>query len=365
VNELDYYIIFDGMEINCENYKDKVKIAAARVGFDRPPDNINPDRPDKNLNIDAVKEYKDGNIKRTADVFRMAGEQGVDLVLSHEDIMGGGHYARNELRHIFSEIAEEIPGPTSDMLSEIARKYNMYAVACYYEKDSGKYYNTAVLIGRGGEIAGKYRKIHLPGLERWLVEPGSETPVFKTDIGNIGIGICYDIAFPEQMRSLALNGADIILHPTVGWGFVYGERDSMGEALARVRAAENQCYLVYAKNYPGGKSCIVSNDGSILAENSNTDEDGIAIAEFKSDYDLMREDSYWSFLANLPSIRARMAYERRPNSYGALTKDIPEIIKDRYSIYEFSGNNEEISREIGELWNQWRQGKIKLPYVWD
>jgi glycosyltransferase involved in cell wall biosynthesis len=212
---------------------------------------------------------------------------------------------------------------------------------------------------------GKYRKIHLPGLERWLVEPGCETPVFKTDIGNVGISICYDIAFPEQMRSLALSGADIILHPTVGWGFVYGESEAMGEALARVRAAENQCYLVYAKNYPGGKSCIVANDGNILAESARADEDGIVIAEFEADYDLMRANSYWSFLANMPSIRARMAYERRPEAYAALTKSPPDIIKERYFMYEFSGSDEKITREIGELWDQWRQGKINLPYIWE
>jgi len=343
----------------------KIKIAATRVGVNHPSGDIDPDRPDKNLDINAVKKYKDDNIQRTVTAFRMAGEQGADLVVSHEDIMGGGYYARNELKHVFSEIAEEIPGPTSEIFSKIAQEYNMYAVICYYEKDNGKFYNAAVLIGRDGEIVGKYRKIHLPGLERWLVEPWHETPVFKTDIGNIGISICYDIAFPEQMRSLALNGADLILHPTAGWGFVYGERDSMGEALARVRAAENQCYLVYAKNYPWGKSCIVSNDGTILAENADTDKDGIVIAEFEPNYDLMMADSYWSFLANLPSIRARLMYERRPESYGALAKDVPDIIKDRYSMCEFSGDSEEIKREIGVLWDEWRQGKIHLPYVWD
>jgi len=343
----------------------KIKIAAARVGVNYPPDSINPDRPDKNLDVGAVKEYKNGNIQRTAAAFRMAGRQGADLALSHEDIMGGGHYSRNELRHIFSEIAEEIPGPTSDLFSNIAGEYHMHTVVCYYEKDNGKFYNTAVLIGRKGEIIGKYRKIHLPGLERWLVSPGFETPVFKTDIGNIGIGICYDVAFPEQMRSLALNGADIILHPTVGWGFVYGESNSMGEALARVRAAENQCYLACAKNYPNGKSCIVSNDGAILAENSGADQDGIVIAEFEPDYDLMKENSYWSFLANMPSIRARMIYERRPDSYKALTKEIPDVIGERYPMYEFSGNDTEITKKIGELWDQWRQGKINLPYIWE
>jgi predicted amidohydrolase len=87
----------------------------------------------------------------------------------------------------------------------------MHTAANYYEKDGAKVYNTTVLTGRGGEIAGKYRKIHMPAHERWLAEPGSKCPVFETDIGRLGISVCYDIVFPEHARILALNGADILL----------------------------------------------------------------------------------------------------------------------------------------------------------
>jgi hypothetical protein len=139
----------------------------------------------------------------------------------------------------------------------------------------------------------------------------------------------------------------------------------MGEALNRVRAAENQCFLVCSINIPGGKSCIVGNDGIILGENGDIEKDGIAVAEFTPEYDLMKADSYWSFLANVPSIRARMAFERRPEAYGPITADVPEIIKERYSDYEFSENGSELSKQIGEQWDDWRQGKIKLPYIWE
>jgi predicted amidohydrolase len=347
--------------------KDTVKIAATRVGFNARPANINPDGANKNLDMVAVKAFTDGNVQRTIDAVRMAGEQGADLVLTHEDIMSAGQFIRNELIHVFSEIAETIPGPTSEKFSEIAREFNMYIAACYYEKDGDKFYNSTVLIGRDGEIIGVYRKTHLPRLEQWLISPGVTNPVFKTSIGNIGISICYDIAFPEQIRALALKGADIVLHPTVGWGFVYGHRPSMGEALVRVRAAENQVYLVTAINIPAGKSCIVSSDGTILVEDGGR-VDGIIMAEFVPEYNLMRANSYWSFLANVPSIRARMLYERNPASYGIITEDVPNIIRDRYSIdqgYEFSFNGSELSNEIGVLWDQWRQGAIRLPYVWE
>jgi hypothetical protein len=139
----------------------------------------------------------------------------------------------------------------------------------------------------------------------------------------------------------------------------------MGEALNRVRAAENQCFLACSINIPGGKSCIISSDGAILGENSDTEKDGIAIAEFMPEYNLMKPESYWSFLANVPSIRARMAFERRPSVYGAITAEVPEIIKERYSDYEFSGNGSELSKQIGEQWDMWRQGKIKLDYIWE
>ena len=346
----------------------KVKIAATRVGFNKMPDSINPDRPDKNINIGEIKKYAEGNVERTVAALRQAGEQGADIALTHEDIKSMGQYARNEIKNIFAEISEEIPGPTSEKLSAVAREYNMHVAACFYEKENGRFYNSAVLIGRKGEIIGKYRKVHLPRLEQWLITPGKETPVFATDVGNIGVAICYDIAFPEHCRSLALNGADIILHPTVGWGFVYGEKASMGEALNRVRAAENQCYLACAINIPGGKSCVISNDGTILGENgdidNNIEKDGIAIAEFAPDYNLVKPESYWSFLANVPSIRARMAFERQPGAYGAITQDTPDIIK-RYADCEFSHNGSRIAEQIGEQWDMWRQGKIKLEYTWD
>jgi len=345
--------------------KEKIKIAATRVGMDKPPEHISPDGADKNLDADAIKKYADANAGRALAALRTAGERGADLALTHEDIMGLGHYTRNELRHVFARVCEEIPGPTSERLSGIAREYGMHVAACYYERERDKFYNTAVLIGRDGELIGKFRKVHLPRLEQWLITPGSETPVFETDIGNIGIAICYDIAFPEHCRALALNGADIILHPTVGWGFVYGERRFMGEALNRVRAAENQCCLVCSINPPQGRSCIISNNGDILGEYGSADTDGIAVAEFAPDYDLMKAESYWSFLANVPSVRARMVFERRPGAYGPITESAPKIVRGRYSEYKFSENGSELANEIGVKWDMWRQGVIDLPYIWE
>ncbi len=86
-----------------------------------------------------------------------------------------------------------------------------------FEKEGSLIYNTGVLMDRGGNIAGKYRKVQLPLAEaEFGVTPGCEFPVFDTDFGKIGILICFDHFFPEPARILSYNGAEIIFVPTIG-----------------------------------------------------------------------------------------------------------------------------------------------------
>ena len=99
----------------------------------------------------------------------------------------------------------------------IAKKYNLYIVAGIYEKDGDTVYNTAVLISRTGEYAGKYRKVCLPREEiQGGITPGKSLPVFDTDFGRIGLMICWDVFFPEPARTLAHKGAEVIFLPI--WG---------------------------------------------------------------------------------------------------------------------------------------------------
>jgi predicted amidohydrolase len=167
--------------------------------------------------------------------------------------------------------AEEVPGPSTDVLAAKARETNTYVVAGLLEREDERIYNTAVLIGPEGIVLHSYRKTHLPclGVDRF-VDPG-EGPleVVETAIGRIGILICYDNFFPEPARVLLLKGMDLLLLPT-NWPT---GREANPDYVVRGRARENHVYVI-AANRGGvergagffGRSQICDVEGNILAE---------------------------------------------------------------------------------------------------
>ena len=164
----------------------------------------------------------------------------------------------------YPEVAESIPGPTTKRLGEIARKRSAYIAAGIYEREGAAIYNTAVLIDRAGNVAGKYRKVYLPREEvEGGLTPGSDYPVFRTDFGTVGLMICYDVFYADPARALALKGAEMILMPI--WG---GD-----ETLAKARAIENKVFLV-ASGYDH-PTYIMDPDGERL---SVAPEAGAALA---------------------------------------------------------------------------------------
>ena len=155
----------------------------------------------------------------------------------------------------YADVAEPIPGRSTKFLGERAAKHRLYIVAGLYERDANAVYNTSVLIGREGQLMGKYRKVCLPREEiDGGITPGNEYPVFDTDFGRVGMMICWDVHFPEVARALAAHGAEVILMPI--WGG--------NETLARARAIENQIYLV-ASGYDF-KTAVFNKAGNSLVE---------------------------------------------------------------------------------------------------
>ncbi len=154
----------------------------------------------------------------------------------------------------FDDVAEPVPGPTTQRLGEAARRHNAYIVAGVYERDGPGLYNTAVLIDRTGRFAGKYRKVYIPREEtEGGLLPGSDYPVFETDFGRIGMMICWDVQYPDPARGLALRGAEMILMPI--WGG--------NVTLAKARAIENHLFLVTSGyDYP---THVIDPNGKILA----------------------------------------------------------------------------------------------------
>lgn len=123
------------------------------------------------------------------------------------------------------ELAETVPGPTTEVFGKLAKKYNVVNVLSLFEKaQDGKFYNSNVVIGTNGEVLGIYHKMHIPSLppeyyaEDYYFERGTEVKVFTTPYGKIAPMICYDQWFPEMARVAASQGAQILIYPTaIGW----------------------------------------------------------------------------------------------------------------------------------------------------
>jgi len=150
--------------------------------------------------------------------------------------------------------AEEIPGDTLKKIVEIS-KGKFVVIGTILEIKEGNYYNTAFIIGKDGQLIGKYSKVHLfsPMLEKEFLTPGDEIGTFtlpSLDDLKIGIAICYDIRFPEQFRIMALKGAQVIFVPSE---FPSPKR-KIWKNILRTRAIENQYFVVGINRVGKGKS---------------------------------------------------------------------------------------------------------------
>jgi predicted amidohydrolase len=192
--------------------------------------------------------------------------------------------------------AEPIPGPTTERMSEQARRHRSWITFSIVEREGSDLFNTAVLIDRTGRIAGKYRKVQLPFEEVSIgIAPGSGFPVFETDFGKVGLLICHDASFPEAARELSLKGAEIILMP------IWGGR----QTLVRARAMENGLYVVTSGyNYP---SEIIAPTGEVIAAAPVEKGPAVAVAEIDLSH-RFRED----WIGNWNDTYQR---QQRPSAY--------------------------------------------------
>jgi N-carbamoylputrescine amidase len=177
------------------------------------------------------------NIAAWTDGLKRAASQGADLVLLQE-LHNSQYFCQTEDAGNF-DLAEAVPGRTTDLLEQLARQLNIVIVSSVFERRaSGVYHNTAVVMDRDGSIAGRYRKMHIPDdpgyHEKYYFTPGDLgfTPV-STSLGRLGVLVCWDQWFPEAARLMALNGADILLYPTaIGWD----DRDNSDEQARQLDA---------------------------------------------------------------------------------------------------------------------------------
>ena len=214
-------------------------------------------------------------------------------------------------------IHEGLDGPTCARFSDFARKNATHIVAGLILAFGDKAYNCGVLFNNRGEIAGVHKKVHLPAGEELQIAHGDRFEVFKTDIGNIGMLICWDMQFPEAVRELALGGADLIACPTWGWENIYGLS----------RAYENSVYIAAGMGigFHGlpeccDPSCIVDSMGNIV-QAANRKDPQVIIA----DVDIGKEPApqYGSehFIKSRSMRQTRMS-QRRPEAYRLITEPI-------------------------------------------
>lgn len=264
---------------------------------------------------------RDDNLTTITNGIKSAADQGAKLVLLQE-LHTGLYFCQEENEQNF-DLAESIPGPTTNKLGKLANDLNIVLVSSIFEmRAPGVYHNTAVVLETDGSIAGKYRKMHIPDdpgfQEKFYFTPGDLgfTPI-ETSVGNLGVLICWDQWFPEAARLMTLAGADILMYPTaIGWDPVDNKIEKerqldAWETTQRAHAISNGLPVICC-NRTGfefapieapnptkgiqfwGNSFIAGQQGEILAH-ASTDENEVLVAEI----DLGRTDKIrrvWPFL---------------------------------------------------------------------
>jgi N-carbamoylputrescine amidase len=271
------------------------------------------------------------NIKKLLLNIQDCASQGAQLIVLQE-LHNELYFCQTENTQLFN-LAETIPGHSTDLFGKLAKKLNVVLVLSLFEKRaSGLYHNTAVVIERDGSIAGKYRKMHIPDdpayYEKFYFAPGDLgfQPI-STSIGKLGVLICWDQWYPEAARLMALAGAEILIYPTaIGWENSDTEEEKTRQKNAWMIA--QQGHAIYNSlntivvNRVGheidpsqqtkgirfwGNSFVADVQGEIIACASDTQEENLVV-----EIDLQRSEEvrrWWPFLR-----------DRRIDAYGDLVR---------------------------------------------
>lgn len=176
----------------------------------------------RQLNIGIIQQHNTADIKlnmqRLADSIKKLAKEGAQLIVLQE-LHNGLYFCQTENVDLF-DLAEPIPGPSTDFYGSLAKDLGIVIVTSLFEKRApGLYHNTAVVMESDGTIDGKYRKMHIPDdpayYEKFYFTPGDLgfSPI-NTSIGRLGVLVCWDQWYPEAARLMALKGAEILIYPT-------------------------------------------------------------------------------------------------------------------------------------------------------
>lgn len=274
---------------------------------------------------------KADNMEKLSRAIEQLACQGAELIVLQE-LHNTLYFCQTEDVDLF-DLAETIPGPSTQLFGELAKKYGVVIVASLFERRApGLYHNTAVVLERDGSIAGKYRKMHIPDdpayYEKFYFTPGDIgfRPI-DTSVGRLGVMVCWDQWYPEAARLMALAGAELLIYPTaIGYAATDTQDEQQRQRMAwqtvqRGHAVANGLPVV-AVNRVGfepdpsgqtdgisfwGTSFVAGPQGELLYEASSTEEACTTV-----DIDMKRSEQvrrWWPFLR-----------DRRIDAYGDITR---------------------------------------------
>ncbi len=276
-------------------------------------------------------EDRDVNLAKSIESIRKASALGVKLVVLQE-LHAGPYFCQCEDPAYF-DLAEPIPGPSTETLGNVAREFGVVVVASLFERRAaGLCHNTAVVFEKDGSIAGTYRKMHIPDdpsyYEKFYFAPGDLgfTPV-RTSVGTLGVLVCWDQWYPEAARLMALAGADLLVYPTaIGWEPSDADEEKVRQkdawlTIQRAHAVANGIPVVCANRVgfepdPAGagngitfwgSSFVAGPQGEFLAQAGNDGEELLIV-----EIDMARSENVrriWPFLR-----------DRRIDAYGDILK---------------------------------------------
>ena len=289
----------------------------------------------RKLRIGFLQQHNTGNrrqnIERLADGIASLAERGAQLIVLQE-LHNSLYFCQVEDVNNF-DLAEPIPGPSTKIYGELAKRYGVVIVTSLFERrTAGLYHNTAVVIEKDGSIAGKYRKMHIPDdpayYEKFYFTPGDLGfhPI-DTSVGRLGVMVCWDQWYPEAARLMALQGAEVLIYPTA---IGYAAEDTPEEQQRQRRAwqtvmrghAVANGLPVVAVNRVGhepdpsqqtagiqfwGTSFICGPQGEIYYEASDDEEESIIVEMDMDHSEQVRR--WWPFLR-----------DRRIDDYSEITK---------------------------------------------
>lgn len=271
------------------------------------------------------------NRKKALTLAERAAKQGAQIICTQE-LFTSQYFCQSEDHDCF-QLAEPIPGPSTQAFQKLAKRHQVVVIASLFEKrTAGVYHNSAAIIDADGKLLGTYRKMHIPDdplyYEKFYFTPGDlGFRVWHTRYGKIGVLICWDQWYPEGARLTAMQGAQILFYPTaIGWH--PSEKSSHGDKqhgawqiIQRSHAVANGCYVA-SVNRVGheilstvggagiefwGQSFVAGTAGEILAKAGNHQEEVLIVPVDLAQVDLTR--THWPFLR-----------DRRIDAYGDITR---------------------------------------------